>query len=63
VGEDDGRCPVCGGEMSFGYGLAGGGGIGAYTFCLDCDLVVTKQVDVPGESFVWAPGADPTESE
>jgi len=55
VSEDDGRCPVCGGEMSSGYGFAGGGGIGGYTFCLDCDLMVTKQVDVPGESFVYSP--------
>jgi hypothetical protein len=57
------ECPVCGGKLSFGYGFAGGGGIGDYAFCLDCDRIIAKKVDVPGESFVWAPGDDPGESE
>lgn len=38
-------CPECGGEVTFGYGLAGGGGGGTgedqgpagYRMCLDCD--------------------------
>jgi hypothetical protein len=32
-------CPKCGGELHFGYGLAGGG-IGTYTSCLEegCDF-------------------------
>jgi hypothetical protein len=34
-------CPLCGGETSFGYGFAGGG-LGGYTFCLDCDTLLTK---------------------
>lgn len=43
------RCPQCGGDsLSFGYGFAGGGGIGEYTFCLDCDCLTTKHVTEPG---------------
>ncbi len=32
------KCPACGGELAYGYGLAGGG-IGSYVMCLndDCD--------------------------
>lgn len=30
-------CPQCGGELTFGFGLAGGG-CGAYVLCLDCDF-------------------------
>lgn len=35
---NDEKCPKCGGELYHGYGLAGGG-IGAYTTCLNdkCD--------------------------
>ena len=48
--EKEFRCPSCGSEsFGFGYGLAGGGGIGAYRFCLDCGLWVDKHVDVPGQ--------------
>jgi hypothetical protein len=42
-------CPICGGELSFGYGFAGGGGIGGYQFCLDCGAMISKHVEVPGE--------------
>lgn len=45
---EDARCPVCGGELTFGYGFAGGG-LGAYTFCLDCDRIITKERTDPGE--------------
>lgn len=46
----DARCLQCGSEnLSFGYGFAGGGGIGAYGFCLDCDFQIHKHVDVPGK--------------
>lgn len=30
------RCPKCGGVLTFGYGLCGGG-IGGYEMCLHCD--------------------------
>lgn len=37
----DGKCPDCGGETTFGFGLAGGGDAegnpGIYWLCLDCD--------------------------
>lgn len=29
-------CPKCGGQITFGFGLAGGG-YGVYWLCLDCD--------------------------
>jgi hypothetical protein len=43
--EDVDRCPKCGGETTFGFGLAGGGVKdddgqtvpGAYFMCLECD--------------------------
>lgn len=47
---DDARCPKCGSEsLGFGYGFAGAGGIGAYSFCLECDFQIDKHVDVPGK--------------
>lgn len=55
---EDARCPVCGGQVTTGYGFAGGGGIGAYTVCLDCERIIAKKVDVPGESFVYSPPDD-----
>ena len=30
------NCPKCAGEITFMYGL-GGGGMGVYWVCLDCD--------------------------
>lgn len=39
--EDTGRCPKCAGETEEGYGHAGGG-LGIYTFCEPCGLIVTK---------------------
>lgn len=48
--QDSRRCPRCGSEeFGFGYGLAGGGGIGVYRFCLTCGLWIDKHVDVPGQ--------------
>ena len=32
VGDTDGRCPTCGGELAAGFGLAGGG-YGPYEYC------------------------------
>ena len=47
--ESSTRCPVCGGSnLSFGYGFAGGG-LGGYTFCLDCDEILTKHRTDMGE--------------
>ena len=48
---DDQSCPICGGALATGYGFAGGGGIGPYRFCLACDELIDKRVDVPGECF------------
>lgn len=45
------HCPVCGShELSFGYGLAYGG-LGPYTFCVDCDTLISKHVTDHGECF------------
>lgn len=43
--DDDETCPKCGGELFYGYGLAGGGGPGSYVMCLtdDCDHFVKEQ--------------------
>lgn len=31
------ECPECGGETTFGFGLAFGGEPGGYHICMDCD--------------------------
>lgn len=31
------RCPVCSGELHYGFGLAFGGDTAGYVCCLDCD--------------------------
>lgn len=46
--KQDDRCPVCGGELTFGYGFAGRG-LGGYTICLDCDRIITKERTDPGQ--------------
>lgn len=58
-------CSVCGSaELTFGYGFAGGGGIGSYVICLGCDRIIAKHVEVPGESFILPPaGPDDGETE
>lgn len=39
------KCPVCRGiKIEMGYGLAGGG-IGVYSYCLDCACVFDKVQD------------------
>jgi histidinol phosphatase-like enzyme len=39
-------CNLCGSaDISAGYGLAGGGGIGAYNFCNGCQRVLDKSTD------------------
>lgn len=62
---EDARCPVCGsGDLAFGYGFAGGGGIGDYTMCLDCCRIIAKHVREPGESVILPPpGPDDGETE
>jgi len=50
------RCPACGGEVTFGYGFAGGR-LGGYTICLDCGQIVTKERTDPGECFEY-PGPE-----
>lgn len=42
-------CPHCGGATAVGFGLAGGG-YGAYTYCEDCSLVVSKSPEVDSPS-------------
>jgi hypothetical protein len=32
-------CENCGKEMQIGYGMAGGGGLGPYFFCEDCEVL------------------------
>lgn len=61
----DARCPFCGGDrLTFGYGFAGGGGIGSYSMCLECDRILAKDVDVRGESLILPPpGPDDGELE
>lgn len=54
--EESAACPVCGGELTFCYGFAGGG-LGPYTMCLDCDRIITKERKDPGECFHF-PGDD-----
>ena len=61
---EDSRCPNCGGEMTFGYGFAGGG-LGPYTICLDCGGIITKHRTDPGECFhgVMLPPPGPDDGE
>ena len=41
----EGKCPVCGGNLEQGFGLAGGG-YGVYDYCHTCEAVLNKvQVD------------------
>ena len=48
--EDDEKCPICGGPVTFGYGFAGGG-LGGYTMCLaDCGIITKHRTD-EGECF------------
>lgn len=41
-------CPKCGGEVDYGYGLAGGG-VGTYRYCVEdgCDYF-EKEQDMEG---------------
>jgi hypothetical protein len=40
------RCPFCSStNLDVGYGLAGGGGPGVYTYCLDCGHILAKVKD------------------
>jgi hypothetical protein len=39
------HCPECGSQLEWGYGFAGGGGIGPYQFCDRCGTVVHKWQD------------------
>jgi len=40
-------CPECGGEVTFGYGLAGGGDPGGYEMCLECDWFLKPEGGEP----------------
>jgi hypothetical protein len=53
------KCPKCGSETTFGYGLAGGG-MGVYWLCLndDCDYF-HKEQDPPEDDD---PGVLPSET-
>jgi len=42
------ECPECGGEITPGYGLAGGG-MGPYQLCLDCGWIEKEQEPVKEE--------------
>lgn len=48
--KEDAPCPVCGGELTFGFGFAGGG-FGHYSLCLDCNRIITKHRTDSGECF------------
>jgi hypothetical protein len=40
-------CGLCGSsDLTAGYGLAGGGGIGGYNFCNGCQRILDKSEDV-----------------
>lgn len=56
MSDETGKCPKCGGEILFGYGLAGGG-IGPYRYCDgdNCDYFEKTQ-DAEGEK---TPSAEP----
>lgn len=56
------KCPQCGGPTVLGYGFAGGGGIGAWVACLDCDFI-SKEVSEPGQCLHDLPPAGPVEEE
>jgi hypothetical protein len=38
------RCPTCGTEAEMGYGMAGGG-LGAYSYCPKCEVILGKVQD------------------
>lgn len=46
--EPSGRCPKCGAELFFGYGLMGGG-VGAYEGCTDDDCDYFEKTPDPEE--------------
>jgi hypothetical protein len=54
-------CPHCGGETTFGYGLAFGG-VGGYLLCLDCDWF-EKEVTEPGACLHGLHDTEPTKAE
>ena len=37
-------CATCGSNTETGYGLAGGG-MGVYTYCVKCGVVVSKSIE------------------
>jgi hypothetical protein len=49
-------CPKCGGELTYGFGLCGGG-YGPYELCLtdNCDYFAKGEdrEDMPGDDYRW----------
>lgn len=43
------HCPTCGGDITYGWGLAGGG-LGPYVVCVACGDILAKTGE-PGETF------------
>jgi hypothetical protein len=52
----DDRCPKCGGELTFGFGMAFGGDQSGYEMCLDCDWYEKPGVTPPGETTCFPYG-------
>lgn len=48
-------CEKCSGQLLAGYGLAGGGGIGPYVFCMGCGEIVLKAVEAGADGEVFNP--------
>ena len=46
----DQPCPICGGKVALGFGFAGGG-LGCYTYCDNCQKVVSKSVEPEDGGF------------
>lgn len=45
-------CGLCGSaDLEAGYGLGGGGGIGAYNYCQSCERILDKRLDTSDEDY------------
>lgn len=66
MADEDEKCPNCGSETMWGYGLAFGGGCGGYTCCTECDwfdkkLDVDAASETPGETVCFPFGVKETD--